>query len=195
MATYLAFQGSSPNNTFKTWNNIQDSSPSNLDLLDEDGVSSGYGYSSNPVPGTAPFGADSVGTGDASWVDESEIMRWGHYTGSSTAFKFFGPAGESVDIEFCSSMPAGRQTRVIVGSESYTFPDVERSTSATYIFVGATFNVDGEISGAWEQATSGSSYIMAARITESAPSAPNTPINPGTTNLLSTSVRLNWEQG
>lgn len=191
MAVSVAFQTNAnvPANTNKTWNTINSNTTAIADLLDESGVSSGYGFSYNtPSVNSAAFGANSVGSGDASWVDEAVVTRHGHYisVAGQKDFTITGPAGQTIDIEWFVSQPSGRRTVLSIAGQTYTTPSQDLNTTDTYTFT-ATFNSNGEISGYFEMAgdSSGSSYVSAMRIIEGTPPASfilsSTDIFPNTT--------------
>ena len=66
----------------KTWNDIHGSFSASTDLLDKDGVDTGWNaqFQTDQFPqDDNSLGENSVGTGDAAWVDEAVIMQTYHY--------------------------------------------------------------------------------------------------------------------
>ncbi len=84
ITSYIAFQHESfvPANTFKTWTVYPDAGGL-VPIVDED--NSATPFSIEETTGTTftgEFGPDAVGTGDASWVDESVISQYNRLTAS-----------------------------------------------------------------------------------------------------------------
>jgi len=189
---FLAFQGSAPANTNKTWNNVQTGS-SSLGLNTAAGSSSGLSLTAANVAGAIEIAVDvnSLPTADAAWVDELPIARWGHYKNSSTEWASYTITGGTPNAavtyySFCSA-GFGRLTEVRVNGGTSQTQDSNVNKTEVLVF-NTTFDGSGNLviehrqgdgsSGSAYQNAGWLSYGSAADITpptwDSAPAVTNT---------------------
>lgn len=179
---YLAFQNNTaPANTNKTWNDVRKNS-SSLGLVDDGGVSTGwtldYPVATNAIAGN---GANEVGTGDASWVDEAVIMYEGHYYGDDVTWMVINITGlnnaETYDLAFTASQPVDRKTEVRVngGTSQVLNADAIQKQTGDVIFFNGVSPSSGQITIEYRSVTGSSAYIMAGYIEEVVAASDTTP--------------------
>lgn len=171
---YLAFQGTAPLNTNKTWNDIQ-TTASGLSLLGEAGGATGWSLTAALVSGAIETGGSiTTGTGDAAWVDEEDILQWGHYKNSTTEWASYTISGLSgadlYDFECICSAGFNRFTDVRVNGGTIQTQDSNVNDSQTLLFSDIA-PASGVITVEFRQAaeSSGSAYINAARLISKSP--------------------------
>lgn len=173
---YIAYQFSgAPANTFKTWNSVDNPTPATAniaDLLDDGGTSTGWSLNTTVGAGEGVSGVNSVGSGDAAWVDEAEISEDYHFLGSgeSATFEINGlDNSKTYDFEWYGSRD-GSGTRIVeISTDGFSTVAAELNCYGNNSNV-ASFSAtpsSGTITVDW-RTKSGSdfSYLNALRIEE-----------------------------
>lgn len=177
---YIAFQttGGAPSDTFKTWNDTTNNGTGTLfaDLLDDSGAATGWGFECTSGTGSGNVGTNgvnSVGSGDAAWVDEAIISDHYHFTSTDGAavYEISGlDNAKTYTIEHYASRDGSgtRITEISIDGFLNVADTVNALGNSSLIAVASNVSPSaGVITYSWRR-QSGSSfgYINALRITE-----------------------------
>lgn len=182
------------------WNVILPSDTTPVSLTDENGDPTGWTIYWNPGFEPGDIGGDGyngVGTGDAAWCDESNVLRYSVFYNSFSTEDYCelileGPDTVTIDVvaSYGVNSTTGPDTSVSVNDgtpvviTSYDFTNSRANNSETGTFADVTKNGSNQFSIKFSENTGARGYLAALRLT--APAGPavdvtQTTLTPGGT--------------